>query len=83
MTKSVTICNTSNWEGENLSVMESGYITELKPGGKMQIHPRPDPDGGEGDLHISVYFEDNKYITPFKDEHGDQVFPKVNVEFTK
>ncbi len=91
MTKSVTIVNTSNWEGEDvyLNVMKQPQDMENKTGFpdlERYVILKPGESFEVGDWHYEVIrMEDankkNKGIKPFKNKSGKQVCPQVEVKF--
>ncbi len=74
MTKSVTIVNTSNWDGEDVLVStDSREATTLKPGEQLVIG-----DHEYKSLHVSDAPEDGSSTFLM---NGKQVFPFVSVGF--
>ena len=87
MTASITIVNTSNWDGENFRL---GGNRVLRPGDSVVIHPEHGSDNAT-ELSLTPEFKDTKPIqAPGSDldpssgestRHNRQVFPKVRVTF--
>ena len=80
MTRSVTIVNTSNWEHEDVEVVE---MNEGWPSNKVVLQPGDETTVGpyaKGQT-VSVIMKAREHIEPvaFYDEHGDQDWPKVEV----
>lgn len=78
MTRSVTIVNTSNWEHEDVEVVQ--YIggwpekTRLQPGDKLVLH-----HGAESVANIAMKGVRDKEPVPFKKEDGTQDLPRVEI----
>lgn len=80
MTRSVTIVNTSNWEHEDVEVveMQNGWPVHravLEPGDKM-VGPPNSPN------LVTTYLIrglSKKEPVPFKDADGNQDWPRVEV----
>ena len=80
MTKSLTIINTSNWDGENYVVVTrvrgSGNICHLlKPCDKLVVLPSQEI--------IATYSISDENTKAFKDKDGHQVLPYVDVEMRR
>ena len=78
MTRSITIVNTSNWDGEDYKVISKDnrpvehpmpdQVVILKPGDQTVIYP---------DTHNIVFEKlESKEPEPFR-QNGDQTFPEV------
>lgn len=81
MTKSITIVNTSNWDGEDVE-LDSQAILEgtgkkiLRPGESIKLNY---PFAGEVSLDVRVTDKEKDKTAPIKDDTGEQVVPVVNV----
>ena len=88
MTASITIVNTSNWDGEDFRLEGEGL---LKPGDSVELHP----EAGEDSLNLNIRKEFAKEQKPIyapgvesrqyggTRRHNGQVFPKVSVTFER
>lgn len=75
MTKSVTIVNTSNWDGENVEIdLERLGMVTLKPGEMYTLH-----ESSVGELERMRFEDDPKGTKPFRVDGVGQVLPKVSV----
>ena len=75
MTASITIVNSSNWDGELVKVErhETGF-TILQPGESVVMHSKY--------LKSVTCFDDpDKEREPMRNEDGKQVVPRVKVDF--
>ena len=80
MTQSVTIVNTSNWEGEMVEVLageKNDISIQLYPGESTQIHPSE----YKNSIAVPIRFWRTGERKPFRDDEGKQVFPDVDVIF--
>ena len=75
MTKSVTIVNTSNWDGEKVDVILQNRQFQLKPGEQRQVMLPT-----KGATAVKVLTSDEKNIRPFVTD-GVQEHPVVETKF--
>ena len=92
MTASITIVNTSNWDGENFQVSQKfgGNSQLLKPGESTILNP-PTGSGDAIEVRAVPAFdgETKPILAPGVEpgeygvtkRHNNQVFPKVRVTF--
>ena len=92
MTASITIVNTSNWDGEDFRIRPRagqtlGEGTKLRPGESMVLHPGIESDG---DMELSLQKDFVELTKPIhapgvigRTRHDGQVCPKVRVTFEK
>lgn len=87
MTASITIVNTSNWDGENFRITRKhgGESHVLKPGESTELHPE---HGSDDPVDVQAQPEFDKETRPIyapgvtgRTRHNEQVFPKVRVTF--
>ena len=92
MTKSVTIVNTSNWKGEDISVKvgNSDGIDDvfkldrhfMKPGETLKLNsPSSYPSGELFKIILEIEFAANGNTEPLYDPLGKQILPHLSVEF--
>lgn len=67
MTKSVTIINTSNWQGENLIIRVDKKMVKLVPGEVLKVTSQSVEN---------MFFDQDKETKPFKTEDGVQLVPQ-------
>lgn len=80
MTASVTITNTSNWEGENLMIgTADGSFIKLKPGESTRFG-LAESEGHPSQEVTSLSLDKDGEIKPFR-MNGRQVVPRVFVGF--
>ena len=91
MTASITIVNTSNWDGEDFRIARLEGSELLKPGDSVELHPHAEEDS----LNINIRKEFAKEPKPIHApgvqsrqyggtrRHNGQVFPKVSVTFER
>ena len=75
MTASITIVNTSNWEGEMVEVTSNDITVRLEPGESTEIHKR------DSSIDVPIRFYAEPESKPFYNDEGAQVFPEVEVKF--
>ena len=81
MTRSITIVNTSNWDGEDWVVRTRNHSSEdkwesmrLSPGQKMALNPQYQ--------EFSIDADNSKVPEPFNDKDGGgQIFPIAYTRF--
>ena len=92
MTASITIVNTSNWDGEDFRVVREGEkgTRLLRPGEVLEIHPE---HASDDPIELAVHPEFSKKTAPIEvpqvvaypeggaRRQNKQVFPKVRVTF--
>ena len=73
MTMSVTITNTSNWDGENIELEVNGKVQLLVPGENIVLSMQSATRG------IRIKDASELKIKPFldKDQNGRQIFPRA------
>ena len=82
MTKSLTIINTSNWDGEDYAVVLENKTNNhttchiLKPCDKVVVLPSQE-------IKATYSISKEEQSKPFKDEDGHQVLPYVDVEMRR
>ena len=72
MTMSVTITNTSNWDGENIELEVNGKVQLLIPGDNAVLSMQSATRG------IRIKDACKQEIKPFLNEDGEQIFPKAS-----
>lgn len=82
MTRSATIVNTSNWEGEELKVAYGDKVYYLQPGEQCTINSMRfgDVDDFDHSLNLTAMGKSKNAIL---DDNGDQILPKVNALWWK
>ena len=77
MTRSLTIVNTSNWDGEDYDVLTRDGWKTIKPGELVVAYPDNFEDQDANSVHVRTCRIPSK---PFC-LNGTQVMPRVNVGF--
>ena len=67
MTKSVTVINTSNWQGEDVIVVIDGKQNRLLPGQVLKVT--------QGNVE-RIFYDEKDETKPFKTQGGIQMLPQ-------